>query len=371
MRVLHLSDSSLPDRRVERSSMSVKKSANICYFAGLNPKPSDMDRKLYDEIFHISWSPQVKLHLQPFWNGVKSEIIEIIKEVDPHLIHAHDVFAGKMCKEIGIPFVYDSHEFWSKEMPLKLVRRGLQILAVKHMVAKSFGLNLWTSWQKEIVSETPTLTVSQRAVDSLKEFGGSVYLLPNFPFYSEVEKIYFLEKEDDFSCAYIGNDFTVLTKHRNIEHLQGLFLNSETGDLYVIGDRKFRSDGKIHSLGFLPYNEMLERLTSFHVGLLTWSPHPYHSYCLPNKVADYAHAGLITLLTSSLESATEILGDKGIVISDPSKLLGVLRGLYRKKDQIENTSREIVDFARKNLIWDKYEKNIFSAYKLALEIKDT
>lgn len=49
------------------------------------------------------------------------------------LIHAHYVFAGKMCLEMGFPFVYNSYEYWSQGMPLKLERRGLQILALKHL----------------------------------------------------------------------------------------------------------------------------------------------------------------------------------------------------------------------------------------------
>ena len=223
------------------------------------------------------------------------------------------------------------------------------------------------NWQKEIVSETPTLTVSQRAVINLNKISRDVFLLPNFPFKSEVEKIRFQEKENDFWCTYIGNDLTVPAKHRNIAHLPTVFSDPETGNLAVIGDRRLESTAKIRSLGFLPYNEMLDRLSSYHVGLLTWTPLPYHKYCLPNKVADYAHAGLVTVLTSSLESAVEILGKYCIVIKEPSELPFILKDLCKKKNQLENMSREIVDFARSKLIWDGYEDNIFNAYKIAIE----
>ena len=367
MRILHLSDSSLPDRRVERSALSATNRNHTCYFAGLDPNPTIFDRQLFREIFDISWSPQGKLHLPPFWDQIKSEVKEVIDEVDPHLIHAHDVFAGKICKEIGSPFVYDSHEFWSKDMPLKLVRRGLQVLSVKRVIARSFGLNQWANWQKEIVSETPTLTVSHGAVNSLKTIGRNVFLLPNFPFKSIVEKIRFQEKENEFWCAYIGNDLTVPAKHRNIAYLPTVFSDPETGNLAVVGDRRLESNAKIRSLGFLPYNEMLDKLSGYHLGLLTWTPLPYHKYCLPNKVADYAHAGLVTVLSSSLESAVEILGKYCIVIKEPAELPFILKEVYKKKNQLEDMSKEIVDFARAKLIWDRYENNIFNAYKIAIE----
>jgi len=367
VRILHLSDSSLPDRRVERSAISAVKRGHKCFFAGSTREGIAPDRYVFKETFSISWSPARKLHLPHFWGGLVSKVKEIIDYTNPHLIHAHDVFAGKVCLEIGVPFVYDSHEFWSKDMPLKLVRRGLQVLSVKRIIARSFGLNQWANWQKEIVSETPTLTVSQRAVISLNKISRDVFLLPNFPFKSEVEEIRFQAKEDDFWCTYIGNDLTVPAKHRNIAHLPTVFSDPETGNLAVIGDRRLESTAKIRSLGFLPYNEMLDRLSSYHVGLLTWTPLPYHKYCLPNKVADYAHAGLVTVLTSSLESAVEILGKYCIVIKEPSELPLILKDLCKKKNQLENMSREIVDFARSKLIWDGYEDNIFNAYKIAIE----
>ena len=147
MRILHLSDSSLPDRRVERSALSAVKKNHECYFAGPhNNKSQTLNGHLFKESFPVSWSPEVKLHLPHYWEKTKSEIAKIINQVNPHLVHAHDVFAGKTCLEIGFPFVYDSHEYWSQGMPLKLERRGLQILALKHLVARNYGLKLWLKW---------------------------------------------------------------------------------------------------------------------------------------------------------------------------------------------------------------------------------
>ena len=115
-------------------------------------------------------------------------------------------------------------------------------------------------------------------------------------------------------------------------------------------------------MGYLPYEEMLNTLTSHHIGLLPWLPHPYHEYCLPNKVADYGHAGLPIIVTSSLSSAVQILENNCYVIKEPSELLPLLKDLKKKKEQIEQDSNRIVNFARDELIWDKYEGNIFKAY---------
>jgi len=362
VRILHLSDSSLPDRRVERSAMSAVKKKFECYFAGPSSKSHTLNRHLFKKSFRVSWSPEVKLHLPYYWEKTKTEIKQIVNQINPRLIHAHDVFAGKMCLEMDFPFVYDSHEYWSQDMPLKLERRGLQILALKHLVARHYGLKLWSKWQKEIVSKTSTLTISQKAVDAINEIGGHATLLPNFPLKSEVEEIIFQKKNRDFSCAYIGSDLTVSTKHRNVDFLPSIFSGSEVGELSVIGDKKLETSPFIRSLGYLPYEEMLNTLTSHHIGLLPWLPHPYHEYCLPNKVADYGHAGLPVIVTSSLSSAVQILGNNCYLIKEPSELLPLLKDLKKKKEQIEQDSKRIVNFASNELIWDKYEDNIFKAY---------
>ena len=362
MRILHLSDSPLPDRRVERSAMSAVKRNHECYFAGPYNKSQTLNEYLFKESFPVSWSPEVKLHLPHYWEKTKSEIEQIVNQVNPHLIHAHDVFAGKTCLEMGFPFVYDSHEYWSQGMPLKLERRGLQILALKHLVAKHYGLKLWSKWQKEIVSKTPTLTISQKAVDAFNEIGGHAALLPNFPFKSEMEEINVQKKHKDFSCTYIGSDLTISTKHRNVDYLTSIFSGSEAGELTVIGDSKLETRPFIKSLGYLPYKKMLSVLTGHHVGLLPWLPHPYHEYCLPNKVADYSHAGLPVVVTSSLSSAIQVLGDNCYVIKGPSGLPPLLKKLKKKKEQLEQDCERIVNFARDVLIWEKYEDNIFKAY---------
>lgn len=345
--------------------MSATERNHVCYFAGSHPSPS-FEGHTFEKTFHVPWSPEAKLHLPYYWDKVKAKVSDIVKEVDPDIIHAHDVFAGRVSKEICFPFVYDSHEYWSIDMPLKLVRRGIQILALKHFIARSFGLKLWAKWQEEIVSKTPTLTISQKAVDSLRKHGEEVYLLPNFPHKYEVDRIQFLEKNNEFSCAYIGNDITTPTKHRNVDYLKNVFSESNVGILKVLGDKSLESTSTIHSLGFLPYKEMLQTLTSFHVGLLPWVPHPYHKFCQPNKIADYAHAGLLPIISGSLKSAIELLGKNCIVFEKPSELSPILKKLIREQKQVENTTREIIDFARQTLIWDVYEENIFKAYNAVL-----
>ena len=112
MRVLHLSDSSLPDWRIEKAALSSKKVGHNVYFAGRPTSPSN--KSIFDKIYLINWNSRSRNKFPLYWYSLKKQMKKVFKEVNPDIIHAHNVFSAKMAKEIGgNPIVYDNHEYWS------------------------------------------------------------------------------------------------------------------------------------------------------------------------------------------------------------------------------------------------------------------
>ncbi len=369
MKILHLSHQSLPDKRVERAAFTGVKHGHKCFFVGLPPidTRSLIAGNLFEDVFSILWVWENKLHLPYFWGKLKKQFKYLLKTIDPDIVHAHDVFAAKLCHEMKIPFIFDSHELWSPKASLKIVKKGRESLWLKRLVSTKYGLYLWDRWQKQIVKDAPTITVSQTIADELKEEGGKkVFWVPNFPLAREIAAMKFQKKYEGFSCVYIGDDLSVNAPHRNVTYLLSAFHNIN-GTLTIIGDEGFvpRSP-KIKSLGFLPHDKMMNELTRYHVGLLPWLPHPYHCCCLPNKPIEYAHAGLPTVVTSSLKNVIEVLTTKYCVTFD-----GFLNTLRRVLSELKKSwdtawSEEIVAYAKENLIWEKHEREILEAYSLVL-----
>jgi glycosyltransferase involved in cell wall biosynthesis len=283
--------------------------------------------------------------------------------VDPDIVHAHDVFAGKMCLELGFPFIYDSHEYWNPIIPLKYYNS--LIYDLKKWVSNNYAKELWGKWQIEIVSKAPTITVSPTIVSELSKYNENVFLLPNFPSISEVSDINFDEKESELSCIYIGNDLTRKSRHRNINEIAKSFKELDEVKLNIIGDRLLKSSRYIISKGYMNYSNLLNELTRHHVGLIPWSPHPYHKYCLPNKVADYSHAGLKVIASNSLTSVHEVLEEHSISFETVKEFQGTLKKLLEIKQELEDDSFRIVKFAKENLIWERYEQNLLKAYSLS------
>lgn len=362
MKVLHLSHQGLPDKRVERAASTGAKHGHECFFAG----PESKLVPPFKNVYPMPWTWQTKLRLPYFWRKLKKRFKRILEKTDPNTIHAHDIFAAKLCHEIEVPFVFDSHELWSSEAVVKVVKKHGP-LWLKRLVITRYGLHLWEKWHRQIIKEAPVLTVSKTIVGEMKKQGAeNVFWVPNFPLTKEVEAIKFQRKHDTFSCVYIGDDFSVNNPHRNVSYILDVF-NDGDKTLTIVGDKKFMSNNpRVKSLGFLRHRDMMDELTKYHVGLLPWKPHPYHYYCLPNKPIEYAHAGLPTVVTYPLVNVFQTLTWRNAIIFDGSTF-GLQNTLTRLKEGWWNPqwSRDIVTYARSKLVWERHEDKILEAYSLA------
>ena len=123
MRILHLSDGSLPDWRIEKAAISSKNKGYEVYFAG--KKVSESYKSIFDKNLVIYWNSRTRNKFPVYWYGLKKQMKRIIDEVRPDIIHAHNVFSAKMAKEIDTyPVVYDNHEYWSKYLVYQYENNG-------------------------------------------------------------------------------------------------------------------------------------------------------------------------------------------------------------------------------------------------------
>jgi len=325
VRILHFSDWGLPDPRVERCIHTDLEAGHEVVFAG-RKATSDLVKS-----YAIPWSSSAKLHLRP-WKKLRNLLANILKREHIDLIHAHDVFAAKMVSELETPFVFNSHEYWVKAQPVHLLHNS-RISRLKRLIARNFGVSMWGEWQREIVERVPTLVTSVPILDSYSRYGKKVFLLPNFLSKLEVESIKFSRRYDELTSGYVGRDLSGWSEQRIINHIPKMFAEKDIGFLVIIGDDSFNAkSAKINSLGMLPHDKLLGQLSKCHVGLIPWKRHWYHKYCLPNKVSEYAHTGLLTVASSSLTEVNGTLGKYCRAFNDPTEFVEVMEALRDKTD---------------------------------------
>jgi glycosyltransferase involved in cell wall biosynthesis len=292
-------------------------------------------------------------------------------------VHAHNIFSAKIVSDFGLPFVYDDPEYWPKLALLfaemarmhpvnKMAMIGF-LKKIRKIISSHYAIRIWTNWEKELVSSCPTITVSDKIAEELRVIGNSsrVYVVPNFPMNSEAKEFEQPRFHTQLSSVYAGSDGLNIQKYpsRNIDGLADIFVERDIGDLIFIGWAGESSSPKVKYSGFLPRQEMFGEMVKHSIGLIPFKKHWAHAYMSPNKAYEYAFAGLLVMVTSSIKPVSQILEGNCVTFENYSDMASNLEYFRDNPEELHKKRLKIFEFARNNLIWENYEKNIFLAYQ--------
>ncbi|HEX7179767.1 MAG TPA: hypothetical protein VF220_08575 [Nitrososphaeraceae archaeon] len=110
MRILHLSDAGLPDWRVEKAATTGLKNGHQVYFGG--DVRYNFDSSIFSEIYPIHWSSWSMIGTPYLWQRIKKQVANLLRIVRPDIVHAHNIASARMASELGLPLVFDNHEFF-------------------------------------------------------------------------------------------------------------------------------------------------------------------------------------------------------------------------------------------------------------------
>jgi len=382
LKILHLSTEGLPDWRIEKSALTALNKGHEVVFAG-SKSPFIYNRNTFSKIYEVIWTAKARYGFPYYWHMVKKQIYQIIKEVLPDIVHAHNIFSAKMMLEFDIPFVYDDHEFWSRHSQLLLEMDKLNEIQgekvslnetirgvrrrVKRKIINRHVNRLWAKWERELVSSIPTITVSNEIANKLRVIGNSnkIFVVHNFPMKFEVGGLGNPRQHDQLSSVYAGSDGHNKKKYpsRNIDGLTDIFTNNNVGDLTIIGWNGEFSE-KIKYTGFLDRNDMYEVMSNNSIGLIPFKKHWSHEYINPNKAYEYAHAGLLVMCTNSFKEIKSVLKEHCVTFDDYEEMKEELLYFKNNMDELYYKRINLFEYARNNLIWELNEKQILEAYKI-------
>ncbi len=197
------------------------------------------------------------------------------------------------------------------------------------------------------------------------ELGDSnkVFVTPNYPLKEEIEHIQQPTFHNELSSVYAGIGNRSMP-HRNIEGFVDMFSKLDIGNLTVMGGIEGqKSKKRIRYTELLPRIKMYEEMSNHSIGLVPFKNHWSHKYISPNKAIEYAHAGLFVMCTSSLVTICNILGDNCVTFDNYDEMALKLEYFKDNLQELYNKRLKIFRFARNNLVWDNYEKNIINAYR--------
>jgi glycosyltransferase involved in cell wall biosynthesis len=372
LRILHLSHGSLPDWRIEKSALSGRKNGHDVFFAGERPREGYASFA-FSKLLEVDWMVGFRVDrvsagmvgIQPYWNQIKKQVQRVVDEVRPDVIHAHDIYPGKMALELGLPFVYDDHEYWSKHSSLVRTDGSFSIKNFTKKLGGRYAGKIFSAWEREIVSSAPVITVSDAIIRDFGEQYGSnrLFLVPNYPTLHEVSGLPRPRQHPQMTSVYAGtDDMSRLTPHRNVQGFPELFESNDIGNLVMVGP-KGQSSQNVRYTGFVNRGEMYSEMANGSVGILPWQSHWFHKYSNPNKAYEYAHAGLFVMCTSSFESVAGTLKENCTAFDDYASLTLQLSAMKNDMDELYNKRLKIFEFARSKLVWENNERNILAAYQ--------
>jgi len=368
VRILHLSSDYLPDARVEKSAWSARKAGHEVYFAGPGVRGYHLSANPFADVQRIEWDRSSRMGVPIAWRRVRKQLAHVMKKTAPDIVHAHNIFSAQLAHEMHLPMIYDDHEYWSMMRKAELegwVRDSLHSPPrVLHHLIRRYGGWLWKRWESRVIPDVPTITVCEETAKAHSERGGRIVLVvPNLPSEKEVREITPPNKKDaPLAAVTIGNDFTTPMRIRDSRFLLPIFASASFGQLTVIGDRALDSCTNVRSVKSMPHLAMLRELSNYHVGIIGWKPHWFHTFCNPNKAYEYMQTGLVPVVPSTLTPVLRMCDGFAKAFSNYDELTQLLRAFTANLDEVNESRTKIYAFSRSALVWERYEERILEAY---------
>jgi len=324
-------------------------------FAG--PEPIAPTMRIFDSVHYIYQSHAVRFGLPIIYRMLQLRIQKIIKKINPDVIHAHDIFCVMLAVDSGYPFVYDDHEYWSKEYMCDVNGRQL----FKRIMYPYFS-SIWLKRESYIADRAPVITVSDPIADYYKDIGGECFVIPNYPSQHEIDSATFSEKVNDLTTVFIGKTTKRFCSYRDEANFVDFFKKINK-PLVCIGKTIHTPSDRVRFTGHIPHMNVFAETSKYHVGVVPWRAHTYHRFCSLNKVYSYAHCGTIVVVTSLFTNVIKEFQGKCRVVNKYEDMNDVLNEMEGNMDGTVSECEENMKFARKNFIFEKYEDTLKEAYK--------
>jgi len=284
-----------------------------------------------------------------------------ISDINPDLIHLHNIYLYGIVADSGYPFILDDHECLSKEVYCDPGRR----MGIKRKLAFPIQMATWWIREKNAAKNVPIVTVSDPIAQYYKDLSGNVQVIPNYPSEYELSRAKFSDKVEEFTSVYLGN--TYLRDTCIYRDCTGFieYFKEINKPLVCIGNSEHTPDKSVKFTGYIPHMDMFTEISKYHVGIIPWRQHHFHKYCSPNKAYYYAHCGMVVVVTAGLDSVIKRF--KGLCYKiqkyeDLELLLGLME---ENKDRFTSLGEKTKEFALKNFIFEKYKDVLKGAYQHA------
>ncbi|MFX1575734.1 MAG: glycosyltransferase [Promethearchaeota archaeon] len=358
--IVHLSHSGLPDARIERIA-TLLQSYGRQVFLGPQGKQTTLLSDSFNTIITTqAFSTPGNLGLPLVYHRLRRQINRIIRRINPVLIYAHNIIAAKIASDLSVPFVYDDHEYWSRQATLRRIGHFSGATRLKNIGRYFLAPHIWRKWETQILaSSIANITVSEAIAREHRRRGKDCSVIPNLPLMRELVTIKTPALQSgQLRAISLASDFQGFQEHR--QPGDNLEVWEKEGGILMdwVGRPPPPNLRWIRHRRWIEPSQLLQVLTSdYQVGFIPWTKNWYHRYSLPSKTAWYAHAGLLFVLSSDYASLIEFLPEEAyFAFTNPSELCNIIRKLLSfSPDKILAHRMRVKEWAENHAILDQYK----------------
>jgi len=363
MKILAFRDG-LRDPRNERVAQIASNMGYDVEFLGIDTHDKALPKSYFSKIQTIKIRG---IHRSGILNkNFLNNLREVIEDIDPDIIYAHDILFAKMIYQIKPNLlIMDDHEYWTEQIKYFRVNFSSGMKGgIKSFLSLNYLKQKIPKWQKQI-QQNAVIVASSNQIKKKHELDGAknVFYFPNMPTLDEVKSINMKRKyEDDLYSSFVGRDMSISTQraYRNTKGLRNIFEDGKIGKLMVLGDDNLKNDNHLLSKGFLSHMKCYEELSRTHVGLLGFKSHPALGFKSAQKVHMYVHSGITPFVTPEQYNLLTYLQPMMLVYKDFMDLREKI--LKEKKVLFDKDNKSNIEWARKNLVLDNYKHNLKNAF---------
>ncbi|MHA1938732.1 MAG: glycosyltransferase [Candidatus Thorarchaeota archaeon] len=329
MKILHISHGGLPDPRIERMALTMKKEGHKLIFLG----GGEVKGQHLSAFAHTRTEPLgigISITHNPL---VRRRWLNVIDRIKPDIIHAHNVITGHFLLDTEYPAILDDHELLSAQSFVYMARPFIRRTAARTLVWK------FPIWERKLAERFPIITVSEGMARYYRKYSKRINVVINVPHLSEVEWV--TDSPSREGLVYMGSDFSWprFSPWRDMTGLKNII------DFKIVSG--------------LPHKEMMIELTKHTIGLIPYLPHPYQRLSSPNKMYEYLHAGLQVVLNAHCVDLFD--GNPYIhPFNDYSDIVETINSVP------QTDPSEIMAYSRENYVWEQQEDIIRKAYSQAV-----
>lgn len=371
MKILHLSHTGLPDPRIERLAV-MSNSYSQSSFLGDSTKKKLLHEDAFEKIFHLDeFNNLANAGTPVFFQRLRSSIKKIVKSLNIDLFYAHNVIVAKIACDLSIPFVYDDHEYWSRQTMLRRLSTKSPLVKVKNAIRYFWVPNIYRKWEREILkSAKGVVTVSEAIAIEHRQYNDNCVIIPNFPLkkeFSDLIKPILHSNIPRGIC--LAADFGGFLQHRYPGKNRELW-EKEGGIVMDWVGRPPPSKWKwIKHRDWIHPSTLFQVLTTeYQFGLIPWTDFWYHRYSFPNKAATYSHAGLIFVMNRDFSSLVRFLPSWSYyTYTNGDEFVTAMRKIKSlTPEEILSKRIKLQEWAKDRMIMDNYYDTLETLLKNAI-----